>query len=115
MKKSEINIRINLDNQNVPETIQWQATDSPAKGWNAVKAMALGLWDDKEKGTLKIDLWTKDMEVYDMKKFAIEIISGLADTMRTATYDEVMAIEMENLCRELTARLEQELRLAQNG
>lgn len=113
MKNSEINILIDLDEQHIPEKIQWQATDSPVDGFTEVKAMALALWDDTEKGTLKIDLWTKEMEVHEMKRFFIETISGMADTIRKATYDEVMAIDMENLCKNLTTRLEQEIKLMQ--
>ncbi|MCU0445444.1 MAG: gliding motility protein GldC [Microscillaceae bacterium] len=115
MKKSKINIEVTLDEQNVPELIEWQATDSPAIGFHPVKAMALALWDDHEKGTLKIDLWTKDMEVHEMKRFFIETMSGMADTIRNATYDEIMAIEIENLCQQLTTRLEQELRLNESS
>jgi gliding motility-associated protein GldC len=113
MKKSKINIEVTLDDQNVPELIEWQATDTPAIGFHPVKAMTLALWDDREKGTLKIDLWTKDMEVHEMKRFFIETISGMADSIRNATFDEIMAIEMENLCQQLSARLEQELRLSE--
>jgi gliding motility-associated protein GldC len=113
MRKSEINLEITLDSEQVPDKIRWQADDSPADGWNEVKAIALALWDSKENGTLKIDLWTKEMEVYDMKRFFIETISGMADTIRKATADEVMAMDMENLCKNLTKRLEEEMKMAQ--
>ena len=111
MRKSEIHIDINLDENNIPNKIMWDATDSPAQGPHEAKAMALSLWDGIEKGKLKIDLWNNEMEVHEMKQFAIEIISGLADTIRNATSDEIMAMEMENMCRELSKRLEQELKL----
>jgi gliding motility-associated protein GldC len=111
MRNSEINIEILLDNQNVPEKIRWEATDSPAEGMQEVKAMALAFWDNVSKGTLKIDLWTKDMEVHEMKRFFIETLSGMADTVRTATADEIMAMDMENLCKSLSKRLEQELQM----
>lgn len=113
MRTSEINIEITLDEQNVPEKIEWNATDSPSETVNDAKAMALAFWDQIGKGTVKIDLWTKDLEVHEMKRFIIEVISGLADTVRNATYDELMAIDMENLCKQLSLRLEQDIRLSQ--
>lgn len=111
MKTSEIHIKVGLDEQNVPETIQWEADDSPAVGLQPVKAMTLALWDDVQKGTLKIDLWTKDMEVHEMKRFFIETMSGMADTLRRATSDEIMAYQIEELCKSLGDRLEKELKM----
>lgn len=111
MKKSEILIAVTLDNQNIPESIQWQAESQEAL--QPVKAFTLALWDDSQKGTLKIDLWTKEMEVYEMKRFFIETIAGMADTIRNATQDDVMAMEMDALCRDLSARLEREIKQAQ--
>ncbi len=110
MKKSHINIEVNLDNQNVPEKINWEANDSPTGGKSEAKALSLAIWDMQERGTLKIDLWNKDMEVHEMKQFVIETISGMADTIRKATSDEVMAMEIDNLCESLGKRLEEELK-----
>ncbi len=110
MKKSDIRISVTLDQNNIPEDIQWQAESQ--EELQPVKAFSLALWDDSQKGTLKIDLWTKDMEVYEMKRFFIETIAGMADTIRNATQDDVMAMEMDTLCRDLSARLEREIRQA---
>jgi gliding motility-associated protein GldC len=111
MKKSNIHIEVQLDDQNIPEVIQWSATDNPTQqGVAEVKAFTIGIWDGVEQGTLKIDLWNKQMEVPEMKRFVIETISGLADTIRRATSDELMAMDIENLCRSLSQRLEKELK-----
>jgi gliding motility-associated protein GldC len=111
MKKSNIHIEVSLDEQNIPEKIEWQATDAFDEKQDA-KAMALALWDNTQQGTLKIDLWTKEMEVFEMKKFFIEILSGMADTLRNATQDEIMAMDIENLAKDFTKRLEKELKMA---
>ena len=113
MKKSNIQIEIGLDQDNVPEQIEWEASDNQTQGLQKVKGMLLSLWDGKEEGTLKIDLWTKEMDVYEMKRFVIDSISGLANTVRQATSDEVFATEMEYLCQDLTRRLEREARMQQ--
>lgn len=110
MNHSEINLNITLDENNVCEKIIWDATQKPTPGTQEAKAVALALWEGIEKGTLKIDLWTKEMQVYEMKRFFIEIMATMADTIRTATSDEIMAVDIENFCDKLAKRLETELK-----
>lgn len=110
MKKSDIHFSVELDNQNVPEKIYWEATDNPNEGLSDTRAIAISLWDHYHNSTLKIDLWTKEMEVVDMKRFLIEIMSGLADTAISATGDQRMATDIENTCRVLSKRLEEEIK-----
>ena len=110
MKKSEIHFTVELDEQNVPEKIYWDATENPNEGLSDTRAIAISIWDQYHNSTLKIDLWTKDMDVVDMKRFLIEIMSGLADTALNATNDERMATDIENTCRVLSKRLEEEIK-----
>lgn len=110
MKKSTINFSIELDQENIPEKIYWDATDNPNESLNDTKAIAIALWDHYHQGTMKIDLWTKDMEIGDMKRFYIEVMSGIADTLLTATGDQKMANEIDNVCRTLSKHLEAELK-----
>ncbi len=110
MRKEKITLDIVLDEQNVCEQINWDATQKPEPGTEEAKAIALAIWDGWGKGTLKIDLWTKQMEVFEMKRFFIETISGMADTIRIATGDEVMAMDMENICKRMQDRLEEEVK-----
>ena len=110
MKQSEIKFTVALDAQNIPEKIYWEATDNPNEGLEETKAIAIALWDHYHKGTLKIDLWAKDMEIGEMKRFYIEAMGGMAETLLSATGDQQMASDIENLCRTLSKRLEEELR-----
>ena len=66
--KSEINIHVSLDPNKVPEKIEWKATDLN-KGYEPVKGMLLSMWDANSQNSLRIDLWTKDMSVEEMKLF----------------------------------------------
>src|SRR5688572_12759355 len=61
MKKSTINFTVDLDAQNVPEKIYWEATDKPDPKLSETKAICIALWDHEQKNTLRIDLWAKDM------------------------------------------------------
>lgn len=110
MKQSEINIRIKLDDNNVPEVIEWDATDKP-DGMDTTNALNLSLWDDKQKNAMRIDLWTKDMTVTEMKMFYVNCIAGMAESIKTATNDAKMAEKMQELCRTLAKHIEEEDKL----
>jgi gliding motility-associated protein GldC len=108
MKKSTINFTVQLDNNNVPDKIFWDATDKPDPELSETKSITLALWDHTQKNTLRIDLWTKDMPVEEMKKFYIDCIGGLAQSILTATGDEVMANETNALCERLVQHVKSE-------
>ena len=108
MKKSTINFTIQLDANNVPDKIYWDATDKPDPNMSETKSISIALWDDKQKNTLRIDLWTKDMPVLEMKRFYIDCLGGLAQSMLTSTGDEVMANETNALCERLVEHLRKE-------
>ena len=109
MRTSNIELSIELDNSNIPESIVWNASDSPTGKPENTKAMALALWDDKNQTTMKIDLWTKDMPVDEMKLFYIEAIGGMSETILSATGDEVMYNELKSVCEKLMLHLNNEL------
>jgi len=107
MKKSEIRFSIALDDQKVPEAISWTATDA-GPDIHFAKAINIALWDRDERGTMKIDLWTKEMPVDEMKRFYVDTMGAMAESLITATNDSVMATKMRNLCKELTDHLNAE-------
>jgi gliding motility-associated protein GldC len=108
MRKTHISFNIELDTNNVPEKILWDATDKPDPGLTETKAISVALWDHKLKNTLRIDLWTKDMPVNEMKRYYIDCIGGLAQSVLSATGDETMSQEMNALCERLVKHLEAE-------
>lgn len=105
MKKSTINFSVELDANNIPDKIYWDATDKPDPGLSETKSISISLWDHAQKNTMRIDLWTKDMPVEDMKKFYIDCMGGLGQSLLTATGDENMANEIHNLCEKLVKHL----------
>ncbi|MES2518589.1 MAG: gliding motility protein GldC [Bacteroidota bacterium] len=114
MKHSEINFKIQLDDQSIPEQISWSATENPNEGIEETKAIFIGVWDHYHKGLLALPLWTKDMDVFEMKRFYIEVIGSVGNTLIDATGDEKMAKNIENLCRVLTKDLQAEIKAAEN-
>jgi len=108
MKKSTINFTIELDNNNIPDKIYWDATDKPDAQLSETKSISIALWDHNQKNTLRIDLWAKDMPVEEMKKFYIDCLGGLAQSMLTSTGDEMMASETRTLCQRLVEHIKSE-------
>ena len=105
MKTSNIHFTVELDQNNIPEKILWDATEKPEAGQSETKAISISLWDHVQKNTLRIDLWAKDMPVEEMKRFYIDCVGGLAQSALTATGDEYMAQEMNALCQKLVEHL----------
>lgn len=113
MKHSEINFKVTLDEQSIPEQIQWSATDNPNEGIEETKSIFVGVWDHYHKGTLALPLWTKDMDVLEMKRFYIEVIGSIGNTLVDATGDQKMSTLIDNLCRTLTKNLQEEIKAAE--
>lgn len=97
MKQSEITIGVTLDENQIPESLSWTARDGGIENEKA-KAILLSVWDSKAQETLRIDLWTKDMPVDEMKKFFHQTLVAMSDTFQRATGDEKMADTMKDFC-----------------
>lgn len=108
MKKSNINFEIELDNESVPEKITWSATDA-GDVLTDTKSISVALWDHVQKNSMRIDLWTKDMPVDEMKRFYLDSLGGLAQSVLNSTGDEFMSEEMNLLCEKLVKHLEREM------
>lgn len=98
MKTSEINFKIQLDENHLPESMQWSATDSDVNGIQDCKSLMISVWDPKEKSTLKIDLWTKDMLIDEMKIFMHQTLLSMANTLEKSIQEEKMAGDMRDFC-----------------
>ena len=108
MKKSDIKFTIELDKENIPEKIMWNATEKPDGALSETKSISVSLWDHEQMNTMRIDLWTKEMPVDQMKRFYVDCLGGMAQTILNSTGDEFMATEMNNLCEKLAEHLRRE-------
>jgi gliding motility-associated protein GldC len=108
MKKSEIKFQIELDGTNLPKTIFWDASDKEGEGVEATKSISLNVWDNLNHSTLRIDLWTDEMSVVEMKRFYIDILGGMAQTILNSTGDEYMSEEIKELCDRLVKHVNEE-------
>lgn len=92
MKKVKISLNIELGEDNVPEKIQWTSEDAPANGeWQDAKGFFLSLFDEKSLETMKIDLWTKKMEIGEMNRLCYYTFKGIAESFHNATKNADLA------------------------
>jgi len=96
-KTNTITFNIDLDENKIPEKIKWSAPQSAIKDTEA-KALIIAVWDNKARETLKMDLWTKDMPLHDMKLFYHQTLVTMADAFLRATNDEKMSATMHDFC-----------------
>lgn len=102
--KSQIRFDVELDANKVPEKIQWTATDGGVEDADA-QAIMLAVWDEKSKDCLRLDLWTKEMTVDDMKRFFHQTILSMADTLDRSTGEEQTAMKMRKYANDLARDL----------
>jgi gliding motility-associated protein GldC len=102
---SEIKITVELDDNRVPEKLFWAAQDVGVVQEES-KAMMLSFWDSNVQETMRIDLWTKDMPVDEMKKFFHQSLVAMADTFQRATDDEKMSDTMRDFCDYFAEKME---------
>jgi gliding motility-associated protein GldC len=102
--KSKISIEVGLDENKVPEALNWSAEDGGVTDQSA-KAMMLSVWDHNAQESLRIDLWTKDMPVDQMKVFFHQTLVSMSDTYYRATQDEKMTETMKDFCAYFAEKL----------
>src|ERR1051325_8209662 len=100
MSKSIIAIEVDTDNEHIPQSISWKASDTTAESGQKARAMMLSLWDGAEKTAMRIDLWTKDMMVDEMSDFFYQTLMTMADTYGRATNYPDIVEEMKNFARD---------------
>lgn len=97
VKTSEIAVKVGLNENNLPIAMKWSAEDGQVEN-AAATAMLLSLWDPESKNTMKIDLWTKDMSVEEMKQFFHQTLLTLADTFERATGEHIISEDLRDYC-----------------
>ncbi len=95
-KTSQLRVAVGLNKENIPIDLQWDADDR-ATGSQPVpcKAMLLSLFERETLDTIKIDLWTADMQVNEMDRFFFQTLRSMADTYFKATQNRELAVDMQ--------------------
>ncbi len=91
--RSEIKFQVELDENKVPENIKWSASE---KDKGNSDATLISIWDQKEKNTLRLDLWTKEMKIEEMNMFFYQTLNTLSQTFKRATSNETLAKDLHD-------------------
>lgn len=97
VKTSEIHLKIGMNENNLPVRMKWSAQDGDVKDAEA-RAFLLSIWDPAAKNTMKIDLWTKDMSIEEMKQFFHQTLLTMSDTFEKATGEQKICEDLRDYC-----------------
>lgn len=107
-KTSKVNFTVELDEKNVPQKIEWEATDADFDGKKECKAMMISIWDKKEELTLAIDLWTNEMLVNDMNTFFLQVFRKMSDTYLRSTSNNELSKLIREFSDQFAEKIEEE-------
>lgn len=94
VKSSDITIRVGLNAEQVPINIEWGASDRNGGTLEPCKAMLVALFDKEHRDTLRIDLWTQEMQVMEMDRFFYQTLKSMSQTYLKATQNKELAEQM---------------------
>ncbi|MDA9593592.1 MAG: gliding motility protein GldC [Flavobacteriaceae bacterium] len=104
MKKTQISFNVELDENKIPEKINWSAPDGGISNEKS-KAVFISVWDHKKQETLKIDLWTKDMPLDQMNVFFHQTLVSMSETFSKSTQNEKMTDAFKQFCEYFSKNL----------
>jgi len=105
VKTSEIAVNVGTDENNVPIRMMWTASDAQIEN-KETAGMLLSMWDPKEKNTMKMDLWTKELSIEEMKQFFHQTLVTLADTFERATGEKNISEDLRDYCFHFAEKME---------
>ena len=104
VKTSKIAINVGLNENNLPIAMKWSADDGDVENAQA-KAMLLSLWDPSANNTMKIDLWTNDMSIEEMKQFFHQTLLTMSDTFERATGEHNISEDLRDYCHHFADKM----------
>jgi gliding motility-associated protein GldC len=90
-KSTEILLKVDLDNENIPGEIFWKTTANPEQEWTKAKAFLLSIFEAQSMDTLKLDVWTRDFQMNEMDRFMYHTLKALCETYIKATNNQDLA------------------------
>lgn len=110
-RTAEIKLTVDLDQDNVPTAIAWEASEAKSAGPTPCQSMMLSLWDADRRTMAAIDLWSRDTTVDDMNLFFYQAFHQMAETYQRATRNS----ELAKLIHEFGERFGASVGLVGNG
>lgn len=103
-KVNQIIFNVELDEKNIPEKITWNATDAGNNNEKETKSVMLSIWDGEEKNTLRLDLWTKEMRVDEMRSHFLQTLMTASESFHKATGNPFVMDDMKKFCESLAEK-----------
>ena len=100
-EKKEIKFTVSLDENHIPEKIEWTSSEGGGVVSEEIKAMMISVWEPKTRIAKRVDLWTKDMMVDEMKYYHFQTLMTLADTLERSTGENAIAKKMRDFGMEI--------------
>ena len=95
MNHKELTLSISLDEKKIPKKITWKSDDAPSNNQEQeAKAFFLSLIDKETLETLKIDLWTGDLQIGEMNRLVYYSLKAMADTYFNGTKNSDLANDL---------------------
>ena len=108
-KQANINILVELDENKIPEKLIWSAPDGGVES-EISKAIFLSIWDHKNKESLSIDLWTKEMPIDEMNEFFYQSILTMGEAFYRATENN----KIKDAIKKFSQSIEEDLSINKN-
>lgn len=100
-EKKEIKFTVSLDENMIPEKLHWTANQNGSVDEEEIKALMISVWDPKENVAKRVDLWTKEMMVDEMKYYHFQTLMTLADSLERATGENSIAKKIRDFGMEI--------------
>lgn len=97
LRVKKIGIKIHVDDNSLPEKLEWNADDNPMEKDRECKAFFMHVWDTATTQAMQIDLWSKEMTIEEMNHFMFQTLATLGDVYRRATGNQQSAEDIKNL------------------
>jgi gliding motility-associated protein GldC len=108
MNLNELHFEIKSDENNIPERILW--SNNAEIEVEEAKAVSIGIWDAKGRGSMVMEIWNKDMNTLELKGFYLELMKKIAETVKNATDDHVISNIIENACFQINSIIEADVK-----
>ncbi|MAX05448.1 MAG: gliding motility protein GldC [Flavobacteriales bacterium] len=96
--RQTLKFEVDLDENYLPINIEMDSSDATKKECD-IKALMVSAWAAKNKETLRIDLWTKDMPINEMFIMYYQTMIGMANSLEKATGNEKLAGALRDYCQ----------------
>lgn len=91
-EKQKLSFEITLGEDKVPEQINWIQNSKTEEA----KGILVSIFEKASRETLRMDLWTKDMQMQEMDRLMYYTLRSLADTYHRATKNSELAEDLRN-------------------